>query len=133
MARKHFKRKTGTGRFAKLPIAVLEHVSVRTLPHAAFRLLVLIAAAFNGFNNGALVITASQAEAAGIGSRHTFYAGLRELEGRGLIETCYPASRVPPRPTMYAVTWMPLNDTQFSRKTSTPTHAYRTWQPGGAA
>lgn len=129
MNRSNQRRKHGAGRFARLPVAVLEHITVVTLTHAAFRVLVLLAAQFSGFNNGALGITAKQATNAGIGSDKTLYQSLRELELRQLVELTYPASRVPPRPTMWALTWLPLNDTRYSQSTRTPAHAYRDWKP----
>jgi hypothetical protein len=132
MSRRHPKRKTSSGRFAMVPVSVLEHIAVRTLSHAAFRVLVLLAAAYNGGNNGALGVTAGQAEASGVGSRNTLYRALHELEGRGLIVQTYAASRVPPRPTMWAVTWKAVDDTEWSRKTTTPAHAYRDWKPSRA-
>jgi hypothetical protein len=111
-----------------LPVMVLETLAVTTLSHAAFRVLVLLAAQFSGYNNGALGITAAQASKAGIGSDKTLYNSLRELQTRQLIADTYPASRVPPRPTMWALTWLPLNDTEYTNTTRTPSHAYREWK-----
>jgi hypothetical protein len=111
----------------------LEHITTTTLTHAAFRVLVLLAAQFSGFNNGAIGITAKQAMESGIGSDKTLYRSLRELELRQLVELTYPASRVPPRPTMWALTWLPLDDTRYSQSTRTPSHAYRDWKPERSA
>lgn len=133
MTWKHTGRKSGGKRFAMVPVAVLEHVAVVTLPHAAFRALVLLAGQFNGHNNGAVGLTKKQAAALGIGSDKTLYQSFRELEGRGLIVQTYPASRVPPRPTMFALTWLPLDDTDYSNATAKPSHAYRDWKPGRCA
>ena len=88
-----------------------------------------MAAQYNGGNNGALGITRSQAALNGIGSDHTLYRALRTMEERGLIEQTYPASRVPPRPTMYALTWISVDDTKWSRSTRIAAHTYRDWQP----
>ncbi len=129
MRTRHPRRKTTAGRFAKLPLTVLQEAAVNTLSHAAFRILILMAAQYNGGNNGALGITRSQAAVNGIGSDHTLYSALRALEERGLIEQTYPASRVPPRPTMYALTWVSVDDTSWSRSTRIPAHTYRDWQP----
>lgn len=114
-------------RFAMLPLQVLESEAVRTLTHAAFRVLMLFAAQFNGHNNGALGVTATQAQEAGIG-RNTFYRSLRALEQRGLLELTARASRVPPRPSMYSLAWLGVDDTEYSRKRAVPTHAYKTWE-----
>jgi hypothetical protein len=126
------RKKTG-GRFARLPLMVLETLAVTTLNHAAFRVLVLLAAQYNGHNNGAIGLTANQASEAGISSDRTLYRSLRELQERQLIDETYPASRVPPRPTMWALTWMPLDNTAYSNETKRPTHAYKDWRPGRSA
>ncbi len=128
MTRRHPSRKTGTGRFAKLPLTVLDQAAVITLSHATFRVLVLMAAQFNGYNNGALGLSKSQAASQNI-SNKTLYKALATLEEHGLVEQTYPASRVPPRPTMYALTWISIDDTEWSRSTRIPTHTYRDWQP----
>ncbi|MDZ4731688.1 MAG: hypothetical protein SH820_17295 [Xanthomonadales bacterium] len=116
-----------------LPVKALDSVAVKTLSHASFRVLVLIAAQFNGHNNGALGLTASQAADAGIGSNKTLYRSLQELETRRLIQKTFPASRVPPRPTMWSLAWIPLDDTKYTSETKQPTHAYLNWQPGSKA
>ncbi len=128
MSARHPRRKTGAGRFAKLPLTVLDQAAVINLHHAAFRVLVLMAAQFTGYNNGALGLSKSQAAKQNI-SNKTLYKALATLEARGLIEQTYPASRVPPRPTMYALTWISIDDTEWSRSTRIPTHTYRDWQP----
>ena len=133
MSRRHPKKKLSSGRFARLPVSVLEHAAVTTLSHAAFRVLVLLAAAYNGHNNGALGVTARQASSAGVGSDKTLYRALRDLESRGLVLQTYPASRVPPRPTMYALSWLSIDDTEYSRLTRTASHDYRDWKPSRAA
>ena len=128
MSRKRQRnRRLGGERFARLPVRVLEHAAVSTLSHAAFRVLVLLAAQYNGHNNGALGITGERAALAGIGSRHTLYNALKELQKRRLIIRTHPASRVPARPTMWAITWLGVDDTDYSRATPIPTHAYRDW------
>lgn len=114
-------------RFAMLPLKVLESEAVRTLTHAAFRVLLLFAAQYNGHNNGALGVTASQAQEAGIG-RNTFYRSLRALEEHGLIELTARASRVPPRPSMYSLAWWGIDDTEYSQKRFKPSHAYKSWR-----
>jgi hypothetical protein len=106
---------------------VLGHPAVVTLDHAPFRVLVLLAAQFNGYNNGALGLSKQQAATQNITNK-TLYKALRALESRGLIETTYPASRVPPRPTMYAITWLAVDDTDYSRATRVPSHSYTEWK-----
>lgn len=122
-------RRKRSKRFAMLPQRVLESDAVRTLYHAAFRVLVLLAGQYNGHNSGALGITANQAFENGIRSENTLYAALNELEARGLIHMTCKASRIPPRPTMYELAWVARDDTEFSQKRRLPTHEYRKWKP----
>lgn len=129
---KDTRRRRTPRRFAMLPLHVLESDAMRTLSHAAFRVLVLLAGQFNGHNNGALGITHSQARKNGIGSRHTLYRALAELRGRGLIEQTFPASRVPPRPVMFALSWVSIDDTEYSRRTRLASNQFTKWQPDAA-
>lgn len=119
------RRKAGK-RFAGIPLDVLHHEAVTTLDHAAFRILVLLAGEYNGRNNGALGVSWAQAKAHGIGSKNTLYRALKALVGRGLIEQTYPASRVPPRPAMYALDWQGIDDTEYSRATKAR-RAFTSW------
>ena len=116
------------GNFAHLPCDVLDSQAVATLSHAQFRVLVLMAAQFNGHNNGALGITAKQATDQGIASEHTFYGALRILEERDLIEKTHPASRVPPRPSMYALTWRPLDQTKYTEARRAAMNGFKIWR-----
>ena len=125
---KHEKRK-GVKQFALLPLELLMHQSVTSLNHGAFRVMALLAAQYRGQNNGALGLTALQAKRAGIGSDNTLYRALRALAARGLIEQTHSASRVPPRPAMYALSWQSIDDTNYSRATRVPARSYREWRP----
>ena len=125
MSRRDSKR---SGRFARLPLVVLRHTAVMTLTHATFRVLVMLAAEFTGYNNGALGLSKSQAREQGIASR-TLYRGLRTLEERWLIERTYHSSRTPPRPTMYALEWLPFDDTTYSIGTRLPRRGWMEWKP----
>ncbi len=103
MNRRHPKRKTGGGRFARLPCSVLDTEAVTSLSHAAFRILVLLAAQYHGGNNGALGLTRSQAAVNGIVSNNTLYRALAALEERGLVEQTYTAKRYVHRQFQYVV------------------------------
>lgn len=124
------KKKLTGRRFAMLPLTVMDHKTVQTLNHAEFRVLMLLAREFNGHNNGGVGVTAEQAREHGIKSKNTFYESLRELESRGLIRKTCHASRVPPRPAMYALTWLPLNDTKYSEAERVPSNKYQQWRNG---
>lgn len=122
-------RRPSGKRFAMLPVDLVLHVSVTTLDHGSFRTLVLLAMEYRGKNNGAIGLTREQAKAAGIGSKTTLYGALRDLIERGLIEITHHASRVPPRPAMYALNWLPVDDTEWSKKTRLASHDYRNFDP----
>ena len=128
MARRHPKRRAGGGRFVRLPHYLLHSDAMRDLPHSAFRVLVVLTMEFNGKNNGALGLTCDQAQTYGIRSKNTLYRGFEDLERRGLIEQTYPASRVPPRPAMYALTWLPVDETKYTKPTRTSTNAFQAWR-----
>jgi hypothetical protein len=119
--------KSSGKRFAMLPRELLTHCSVTTLEHAGFRVLVLLAAEYRGSNNGAIGVTRDQAKAHAGLSKNTLYDALKVLKARGLIELTFPGSKVPPSPAMYALNWLPLNDTEHTIKTRVASHEYRNW------
>ncbi len=109
---------------ANIPLGVLHSESVTALSHAEFRVLVLLAGQYHGRNNGNLGITKSDAEVHRIAGR-TLYRAFRTLMANELIEITYPASRVPPRPTKYALTWWKIDETPWSMETRTPARIFR--------
>ena len=127
MSQRHPKKKKGSGRFARLPLTVLGKDSVLELSHTAFRVMVILTAQYNGHNNGELALTSGQAKSQGV-SRNSLYKALASLESNGLIDRTYPSSRVPPRPTMFALTWIPLDDTKYTTTTRTPARIFRNKQ-----
>jgi len=117
-----------------LPLDVLTSAAVRTLPHAAYRVLVVIAAQYSGVHNGSLTVTRATLAEHGIRNPHMIGAALAELEARGLIVRTRPGSRIPPRSAMYALAWRPIDDPlehdrHDARATLTPSHAYASWTP----
>src|SRR5437868_6774206 len=87
-------RKYGGERFARLTENLLECPAVKTLPHAAFKVLTILALGARppAFvdrkdlgRNGTQAITDSYARKYGFNSRDTVYRSLRELLGRQLI------------------------------------------------
>ena len=121
-------RKGAAGRFIMLPMAVFQSQSCATLSHAHFRLLMALAADYNGSNNGALALTRPQARRLGIGSNRTMSIGFKDLEQRGLIFRTDPGMIRPPRPARFAITWKPTDKTAFSQQMAAG-HAYRRWAP----
>lgn len=111
-----------------LPVKVLNTDAFKTLSHATVHVLVLIAGEYNGHNNGALGLSKTQAASHSISNR-TLYRALRSLEARGLIDRTYHSSRVPPRPTMFALTWVPLDNTNWTTEGVRPAKTYLDWKP----
>jgi hypothetical protein len=91
--------------FARVPISVLESEAVTTLNHAAFKVLVVLAAGYRGTNNGTLALTGSFAKRFGLKGRDTLYRSLRELERRGLIVCTRRGFKSKKMFTLYAVGW----------------------------
>lgn len=118
-------------RFAKLPVELLKDPAVTTLPHAAFRVLAIFAAGYNGANNGTLACTDSWMKQFGIVSRDTTYASIAVLLERGLIEVTRPGIKHRKVPTLYAITWQPVHNRhgELLGRFTPPTHAYKQWNP----
>lgn len=66
-------------------MSVLESEACRTLDHAAFKVLAILAAHYNGRNNGSMALTPSFAERFGLKGRNTIYRSLETLQDRGLL------------------------------------------------
>lgn len=131
---KHRPGRRNTGdRFARIPRDLMRHPAVATLNHAAFRALVLLAGEYHGGNNGAIAIAPEQAAELGIGSKNTLYAAFKTLQERGLIHRTDPGAKNPPRPQSFALEWLRLDDTEYSRKTPRASHAYKNWKPDAAS
>jgi hypothetical protein len=119
--------------FAYLPVELLTSPAVRTLPHVAHRVLVSLAAQFGGARNGSLTFTRRTARSHGICDPHALYAGLAELEQRGLIIRTRPGSRIPPRASLYALGWWPIHeplahDQHDEPPTFSAPDAWRAWR-----
>ncbi|MEQ9002334.1 MAG: hypothetical protein RIE74_02095 [Pseudomonadales bacterium] len=98
-----------------------------TLNHGEFRTLVGYCAAYAGRNNGSLGLTVGQAEHLGI-PRNTLRRAQRTLEQRGLIIRTKIGTRTPPKPNLYALSWLPIDAGDHdAQPTKVPSHAYRNW------
>lgn len=117
-------------RFAKIPLELLKEPAVTTLPHAAFRMLVILAAGYSGGNNGTLAATDKWVKQFGMVSKDTTYSALHELIERGLIEVTRPGMKYRRLPTLYAITWQSINNRngKVLGVFSAPSHRYRHWK-----
>jgi hypothetical protein len=127
------KRGRFSERFAGVPVAVLTHPAFTTLPVGYQRVLWLLAAEYNGANNGDLALTRKQALVYGLNNeRHRSY-GLRELELRGFIEKARQGllatgAKVP---TLWALAWHAINYVD-GRRLELPRPATRRWEQWSA-
>lgn len=131
------KRRSRSERYAMLPRSVLESEAWRTLPYFAMAVLVAIAAQYNGQNNGDLALSWAMAQRFGIRSHNHHVAALRLLLERGLIEKTLQGGMRPLGPTLYAVTWHPIDRREggydFAEQSETASRAFENWQPIGTA
>lgn len=130
----HKGRRGDNQPFAHLPVEVLTSPAVRTLPHAAHRVLVALAAQYGGTNNGSLTLTRRTAREYGICDPHVLHDALAELEARGLVIRTRPGTRLPPRAAMYALGWRRIDEPRWpDPHDATPTlrapDAWRSWTP----
>lgn len=83
--REKLKSRKGSGRFAGIPHAVMDHPDYATLSANAVRLLLELLRQYNGYNNGDLSATFSVLKKRGFGSKGTIAKVLQELEQRGFL------------------------------------------------
>ena len=98
------------GRFAMIPQDVWLSEACLTLPYYARVVLIAIAFQYAGRNNGDLSMPWSVAVRFGIRSKEHLVDALRLLLERGLIVKTRQGGRRPLGPTLYAVTWLPIDD-----------------------
>jgi len=127
---KNGRRRLGE-RFAAIPLEVLEHEACTTLNPTAFKVLVVIAAGYSGRNNGTMACTQVWGEKFGIRGTDTARLALRELVQRGLLEVTRPGIKMRSTPTLYALTWQPINsrDGRLLDRAELPPRGFRNWKP----
>jgi hypothetical protein len=113
--------------FAAIPTEVLTSDAFKTLPNSAVRVLVAIAAQFRGNNNGDLAMTWSTALLYGISSKNSLVESLPELQRRGFIQKTKQGGKRPLGPTLYAITWQPINDLKGKIESGATTTASNDW------
>lgn len=107
-----------------------------SLPNYAVRLLVAIAAQYRGNNNGDLAMTRAIARQFGIYSQEHLVFGLVALMERFLIQKTRQGGKKPFGPTLYAVTWQPIDDLAGKIEllpTTTASNAWSKWKSGPPA
>jgi hypothetical protein len=109
MPRLNRHRESTGERFALIPVSVLESGAVKSLAHAAFRVLAILAAQYWGRNNGTLALTEAYARRYGFNGRDTIYRSLRELEKRGLIICTRRGMKQKNVFSLYALGWQDID------------------------
>ena len=136
MSRRHPKHRMTGRHFAQIPVEVLTSDAVRTLPNYALRVLLAMAAQFRGNNNGDLAMTRAIARPFGVTSQEHLVKSLALLLERRLIDKTRQGGKKPLGPTLYCVTWQPINDLCGKIALGpnlTPTNAWAVWKaPSGA-
>jgi hypothetical protein len=104
-----------------------------TLPYYARVVLIAIAFQYAGKNNGDLSMPWSVALGFGIRSKEHLVDALRLLLERGLIVKTRQGGRRPLGPTLYALTWLPIDDVGdkiSARPTRQASNDWAAWSSG---
>jgi hypothetical protein len=96
-------------RFSLIPDDVLRSTAWGTLAGMPAKVLVVLAAQFNGYNNGRLTLPLSAARIYGIRSNDTLNRALHELRELGLIELTEQGGLPPYGCSRYALCWRDIN------------------------
>lgn len=115
-----------------LPLTVMLSTAFKTMPVGYQRVLWLLAAQYDGTNNGNLALTRKGAKHFGLNDERTRSRGLRELEKRGLIEKTKQGGIASgaKHPTLWALTWQPVQYDGGERRgvVRLASHAYSSWR-----
>jgi hypothetical protein len=126
------KRARISERFAMLPLSVMISEAFKTLPAGYQRVLWLLAAQYDGTNNGDLALTRKQAAHFGLNNERHRSNGLRELEARGLIEKTRQGGIAAGTkfPTLWALTFHSIQHREGRKLDAVrlPTNAWRQFQ-----
>ncbi len=112
MARKKYKHDWGSQGAWAIPKALMRHPDFKQLSFSAVKVLVVLGEQYNGRNNGNLAATHTMLRQWGGMAKGTLAAALRELQARNLIIKTrdYNRSRDGASPTLYALTWVNVDD-----------------------
>ncbi len=133
MTTQNEKRRRNLGRqttapFLRLPLDLLEHESFRTLTPRATKLLVDVAAQYNGHNNGDLCAPLSLMRKRGWRSSDQLFKARKELQDRGLILTSRQGGLN--KCSLFALTWFQIDECKGKldiKSTATAPHHWRRW------
>ena len=102
-------RQKNKGRFAGVPLAVMDNPSYTALSFSARALLYEIAKQYTKHNNGKLCAIPEQLERRGFKSATTVYKATKELIKNELILVSKTNPKGSRKPYYYALTWQPID------------------------
>lgn len=108
----------------------MESDAIKTLPHAAFKVLAILLVGNPEERNGTFAATDHYCRQFGLTSKETRHRCLQMLEQRGLFVCTRRGFKMRRVPTLYAVTWWPIHnwDGQPLKPPREATHAYLKWK-----
>lgn len=112
MARSKHKQKAS---FAGIPRVVMDSPDYTGLSGNAIRLLNELAYQFKGANNGDLCASWTLMKIRGFSSKTTLTKVIRELKTADLIIETRQGQFIKSVPTLYALTWLPINECKGKR------------------
>lgn len=110
MTKKHPKKRRGS--FLALPKHIINSKAFQSLSGNATKLLIQLGEQFNGKNNGDLSAAFSVLQRKGWRSKSTLRNAINQLLESGLIEKTSEGWLRPRRCTLYALTWLAIDDCQ---------------------
>jgi hypothetical protein len=125
--RRNLGRQT-TAPFLRLPLDLLEHESFRTLTPRATKLLIDIAAQYNGHNNGDLCAPLSLMRKRRWNSSDQLFKARKELLDRRLILTSRQGGLS--KCSLFALTWFQIDECKGKldiKSTDTAPHPWKDW------
>ena len=117
--------------YVGLSKAMLTHEAFTGLSAIATKLLVGIAAQYNGYNNGDLACSWGLMKNRGWKSPDTLNKARRELIDKGFLVLTRQGMKYPKRASLYAVTWKPIDDSPKLEEHRASSTALDWWKRGG--
>lgn len=119
------KGRKESGNFAQIPVSVLVSAEFHSITGEAVRLLVAIAAQFNGYNNGNMNAALTDMRKYGFTSQGTLSRALLCLLNTGLIIKTRQGFFMPGknRCSLYAIAWRPIDACPGKNLSVKPTSA----------
>ena len=114
--------------FLSLPHNVLDHDSFRTLSPRATKLLIDVAAQYNGHNNGDLCAPLSVMRKRGWKSNDQLFKARKELLDRGLVLTSRQGGLN--KCSLFALTWFQINECEGKldiQSSAVAPHNWKRW------